>query len=728
MSKPKRSLEDGKRTNYVTTGGAGYIPSVENINDILENVSGDIMEGIRKFAYPKAKVIDKNKGKGYKGGTAQRTYLLPRHIQKDIFLRDGYIEGREGDYGLVKKAVGNRNIPVFQTAKDAITRDNLIPFSSGYRGQSNFENKFIDENKELVHAGSYPYALYIDGTNGNIYYKAWDLNDYTEDSSRLGQKGSLERKFKSIGSKVLDVVGSPTVVTTGFQPVTNLGAYFGYNLPNVNMQDLFQDYNKDLDIKDYPSNIGAELDYFMEGKGLHREKINNKYVYTLPEITVTRNKKSNGGSIHTASSKRSIEDAGRISDEEYYNIMEGVAERNYKYWGFPNSDAALLDALNNNTYNYRGYYNKYPNGDGNAKDHWPDEFKTVYHPTFSDESIYSGKKSQYNPKGLKGGIWIGEYFVPSLDLLIERSKFKEGGESTNYINTIGLGYIFNKYGKKTIDFIRKRLYNNVLPWGYNDIPQRAYNAIVKNKKEVDETRDKALRDDLWATYLQIPKKERHNIKGGKVTLEKANYSPKGVNPNKEVYKFKDLLDVTKFGLLNYAGIIPYSVNFDSGEYLPIGKNRVVYPKDLGAFTELEGLGQFTVGRGYDKKGDYVSYYDSWDLGETNKNPYRDATFGIGKPFNVYDRIYLDDYFGVPNEHKGGIYLPEVLVTGTRKKHRNGGSIHIDPSKRGTLTAAATKHGMGVQEFASRVLKNKDSYSPAMVKKANFARNANKWNH
>ena len=312
--KYKRSIEDAGRISdenyynnkitYNTTSGGGYIPSVENINDILENVSGDIMEGIRKFAYPKAKVIDKNKGKGYNGGTAQRTYLLPRHIQKDIFLRDGYIEGREGDYGLVKKAVGNRNIPVFQTAKDAITRDNLIPFSSGYRGQSNFEDKFIDENKELVHAGGYPYALYIDGTNGNIYYKAWDLNDYTEDSSRLGQKGSLERKFKSIGSKVLDVVGSPTVVTTGFQPVTNLGAYFGYNLPNVNLQDLFQDYNKDLDIKDYPSNIGAELDYFMEGKGLHREKINNKYVYTLPEITVTRNKKSNGGSIHITPSKR----------------------------------------------------------------------------------------------------------------------------------------------------------------------------------------------------------------------------------------------------------------------------------------------------------------------------------------------------------------------------------------------------------------------------------------
>ena len=62
------------------------------------------------------------------------------------------------------------------------------------------------------------------------------------------------------------------------------------------------------------------------------------------------------------------------------------------------------------------------------------------------------------------------------------------------------------------------------------------------------------------------------------------------------------------------------------------------------------------------------------------------------------------------------------------KMKDGGSIHIAPSKRGTFTAAATKHGMGVQEFASRVLRNKDNYSPAMVKKANFARNASKWNH
>lgn len=56
----------------------------------------------------------------------------------------------------------------------------------------------------------------------------------------------------------------------------------------------------------------------------------------------------------------------------------------------------------------------------------------------------------------------------------------------------------------------------------------------------------------------------------------------------------------------------------------------------------------------------------------------------------------------------------------------GGNIHIDPSKKGTFTAAAKKYGQSVQEFAKKVLANKNEYSSSMVKKANFARNAAKW--
>lgn len=53
-------------------------------------------------------------------------------------------------------------------------------------------------------------------------------------------------------------------------------------------------------------------------------------------------------------------------------------------------------------------------------------------------------------------------------------------------------------------------------------------------------------------------------------------------------------------------------------------------------------------------------------------------------------------------------------------------IYIKPSKRGSFTREAKKRGLSVQEFASRVLKNKSRYSKAMVKKAVFAKNSRKW--
>lgn len=118
------------------------------------------------------------------------------------------------------------------------------------------------------------------------------------------------------------------------------------------------------------------------------------------------------------------EDGGPLTNSEYYDIMENVAKENYESWGLPNEDSALIHALNDNTYDYRGFYNKYPSDKSNAQTHWTDEFKTVYHPTFSVESIYSGKKSKYNPKGLVGGHWEGDTFIPAE---WQKNKKSEGG-------------------------------------------------------------------------------------------------------------------------------------------------------------------------------------------------------------------------------------------------------------------------------------------------------------
>ena len=88
-------------------------------------------------------------------------------------------------------------------------------------------------------------------------------------------------------------------------------------------------------------------------------------------------------------------------------------------------------------------------------------------------------------------------------------------------------------------------------------------------------------------------------------------------------------------------------------------------------------------------------------------------------------------------NNGAAVIPEITITpngnyyednydGFKHYYNKGGKIHIKPSKRGTFTAAAKKHGKSVQQFASQVLANRDKYSSAMVKKANFARNAAKW--
>lgn len=128
-------------------------------------------------------------------------------------------------------------------------------------------------------------------------------------------------------------------------------------------------------------------------------------------------------------------EGGNISDEEYYSIMEKVAKENNPRWNefrikegmSPLSlDEEYMRILNDNSYNYRGFYNENPDAAANAGTHWPDTYKTVWHPTFSNESIYSAQKSQYNPLGLPGGFWSGDTFIP-MAWQIDANEYKKGG-------------------------------------------------------------------------------------------------------------------------------------------------------------------------------------------------------------------------------------------------------------------------------------------------------------
>lgn len=68
----------------------------------------------------------------------------------------------------------------------------------------------------------------------------------------------------------------------------------------------------------------------------------------------------------------------------------------------------------------------------------------------------------------------------------------------------------------------------------------------------------------------------------------------------------------------------------------------------------------------------------------------------------------------------------ALMQDAQNNYATGGGIHIKKANRGKFTESAKRAGMGVQEYARHILANKDDYSPTLVKRANFARNAAKW--
>ena len=95
---------------------------------------------------------------------------------------------------------------------------------------------------------------------------------------------------------------------------------------------------------------------------------------------------------------------------------------------------------------------------------------------------------------------------------------------------------------------------------------------------------------------------------------------------------------------------------------------------------------------------------------------RDGNYGRANRLNsdvAYDERQMSKGF-----NKGGML------------NYNEGSespIDINPDNEGKFTAEAKKRGMTAQQFAKVVMANKDRYSSLMVKRANFAMNASKWN-
>jgi hypothetical protein len=156
-----------------------------------------------------------------------------------------------------------------------------------------------------------------------------------------------------------------------------------------------------------------------------------------------------------------------------------------------------------------------------------------------------------------------------------------------------------------------------------------------------------------------------------------------------------------------------------------------------------GEGGYTVRKSNDRKGKThvvtgpdgtKKYFGDPNLGERGKSKYgKDAFYARHKKnldnnphFRAYARATWEDggYMNMLDSNVDMVDMQAPMYEyGGSMMYGQGGGIHIDPSKRGTFKAQASRMGMGVQQAASTILNAPEGkYSPAMRKKANFARN------
>jgi len=194
---------------------------------------------------------------------AQATYLMDRDGQRRAFLNKGYMVGTPQDYGLVRnaaEAMGKRRnelVPVYQTRPDDAEREQLVHLGNILADDGD-ETSFADRKRRLVNAETRPTAYYLD-TEGNPYAKSWDMNDY---GLYNRQPDRWDYGLKNYGAALLDGIGSPVVVTTG------------YGL---------------LDF------LPTEMEDRIKGRNISYQDTTGRYGYSAPEVTVAP--KAFGGNL-----------------------------------------------------------------------------------------------------------------------------------------------------------------------------------------------------------------------------------------------------------------------------------------------------------------------------------------------------------------------------------------------------------------------------------------------
>ena len=175
--------------------------------------------------------------------------------------------------------------------------------------------------------------------------------------------------------------------------------------------------------------------------------------------------------------------------------------------------------------------------------------------------------------------------------------------------------------------------------------------------------------DLYRYYGGLPLEHNVLIESQSKPAKSKDKNAKYISLNRDQSFVNEVLDNYKrvsSGKLDKGESKLGDDNWQVSGYSSAGKDAHKTIKQ-GSEHHSNAIGRYTLGKGKDEKGEYISYYDKFDQGTgLGINP--GELLGLTKPFEIYDRIYVDPKTGKPKMAMGGPVKRFMQPTETFKNY------------------------------------------------------------
>lgn len=413
--------------------------------------------------------------------------------------------------------------------------------------------------------------------------------------------------------------------------------------------------------------------------------------------------------------------------DDFYTWLDQIADKKAQEWTQApmkplSADEVYAEMLNDPTYNYKTFYEGRPFM-ANAMlyapafAHFDDYAKTMYHPTFSNQSVYSGKVSDYNPYGTVGGSWNeeGTEYTPSMSQLANYWNYNKTRNYLDHAEDHPVKINLPEYGGGKIgSFVHRMgplIYQGLAARGVKNIGTAYANLMRQIGHE--------------SGYGTSGISKQHNYGGIKIPGSN-NYRKFDSDRafadyylNVMTDRYRNAIDARDLaGFVNALGAKGYFRGQTAAQYL--GKLSTLKSLDRAVAQDLAARRNFynqTTGVQPNPETGSAEFVQPVPVEQQRATiPYLDPqklstfTVPVTTP-NFNTQLQLPKL--MPEQYP-------VIDDNASFDHGKSG-IHINPANRGKFNATKKRTGKTTEELSH-------SKNPLTRKRAQFALNARKWKH